>query len=139
MQTNNRNIDRSGGNGVEIVAFGNQTRKDKKLLKQFVGFHWKHYKDESHYIPLLDYEYLGFKLLGVCGFFEPRNLFFKHAEMKFFLAFRENKIVGRCNAFVNHNHNKQWKDRVGFFGHFESVNDLEVANALLDAAREFGE
>ncbi len=137
MQTNNENIDRSGGNEIEIVVFGNQTRQDKKLLKKFVGYHWKHYKDEPQYIPLLDYEYLGFKLFGVRGFFEPRNLFFKHAEMKFFLAFRENEIVGRCNAFVNHNHNKRWKDRVGFFGHFEAIDDTDVVYALLNAAQEW--
>ncbi len=63
------------GNGIEIVAFSNQSRQDKKLLKKFVDFHWKHYRDDPQYIPLLNYEYLGFKLLGVRGFFEHRNLF----------------------------------------------------------------
>ncbi len=57
--------------------------------------------------------------------------------MKFFLAFRENEIVGRCNAFVNHNHNKHWTDRVGFFGHFETINDTNVVYALLNAAQEW--
>jgi len=128
---------KSEGTGVEIVAFSNQSRQDKKLLGKFVGFHWKHYRDEPQYIPLLDYEYLGFKLLGIQGFFEPRNLFFKHAEMRFFLAFRDKEIVGRCNAFVNHNHNRRWQDKVGFFGHFEAIDDPGVAGALLSSSMEW--
>ncbi len=121
-------------NGVSIISFSNQTKPDKKLLKKFVDFHWKHYKNESQYVPLLDYEYLGFKLIGVTGFFEPDNLFFKHADMRFFLARKGTEIVGRCNAFVNHKHNEHWKDKVGFFGQFETIDDEEVSESLLSSA-----
>jgi len=118
---------------VNIISFSNKTVKDKKLLKKFVDFNWMHYKNDPQYVPLLDCEYLGSRLLGIIGFFESKNLFFKHAEMKFFLALRNNKVVGRCNAFINFHHNKHWKDNVGFFGHFESIDNQEVANALLKA------
>ena len=124
-------------NDIDIVSFSNQTKSDKKLLKKFVDFHWKHYRHDSKYIPLLDYEYLGFKLLGIKGFFEADNLFFKHAEMIFFLAYRNGEIVGRCAAFVNENHNKHWNDKVGFFGQFESINDKAVARALLSRSEEW--
>jgi len=119
---------------VSIVAFNNETKADRKLLKKFIDFHWSHYKNDPQYVPLLDYEYLGFKLLGIKGFFETDNLFYKHAEMRFFLAFQNAQLVGRCNAFVNHRHNEKWQDKVGFFGQFESIDDQTVANALLDAA-----
>lgn len=119
---------------VKIVSFSNQSREDKRLLKQFVNFHWTHYANDPRYIPLLDYEYLGFKLLGIHGFFETDNLFFKHAEMKFFLAFKNNEVVGRCNAFVNTRHNMHWKDKAGFFGQFESIEDQDVVHALIKAA-----
>lgn len=116
---------------LEIVAFGNH---DRRLLKKFVDFHWDHYRNDSQYIPLLDYEYLGFKLLGIHGFFEPDGLFLRHAEMRFFLAYQNGKPVARCNAFINYNHNKHWKDKVGFFGQFESIDDVEVCQTLLDTA-----
>ena len=92
---------------IDMVSFSNQTQQDKQYLKKFVDFHWKHYENDPQYIPLLDYEYLGFKLIGMVGFFEPRNLFFKHGEMNFFLAYKDGQIVGRCNAFVNYAHNEQ--------------------------------
>jgi len=119
---------------VSIVQFSNRTKQDKALLKKFVDFHWQHYEKDPQYVPLLDYEYLGFKLLGMTGFFEPSNLFFKHGEMSYFLAMRGDQVVGRCNAFINHNHNRHWKDRVGFFGQFESIDDQSVANALFEAS-----
>jgi len=121
-------------NDIKIISFSNRTSQDKKYLKQFVNFHWDHYKDDPLYIPLLDYEYLGFKLIGMTGFFEPQNLFFIHADIIFFMALKDDKIVGRCNAFINHNHNKHWNDRTGFFGQFETINEDEVTNALLNAA-----
>ncbi|HNW58756.1 MAG TPA: hypothetical protein PKI62_03675 [bacterium] len=117
-----------------IIQFSNQSADDRRLLKKFVDFHWQHYKNEPHFVPLLDYEYLGFKLLGITGFFEPANLFFEHGEMTFFLALRDETVVGRCNAFINHNHNRHWNDKVGFFGQFESSDDPAVTTALLDAA-----
>lgn len=122
---------------VNIVQFGNKSKSDKKYLKRFVDFHWKHYRNHSNYIPLLDYEYLGFSLIGIKGFFEDNNLFFKHADMVWFLAMRGTEVVGRCIAFVNHNHNKHWNDKVGFFGLFESIEDDAVTKQLLDAAKNW--
>ncbi|MCR4439305.1 MAG: hypothetical protein QHJ34_08695 [bacterium] len=119
---------------VELISFSNRTKEEGRLLRRFVDFHWEHYRDDPQYVPLLDFEYLGFKLLGIQGFFEPQNLFFKHADMRFFLAVRRGQTVGRCNAFVNHRHNERWQDRVGFFGQFECFDDQTVADALLEAA-----
>ncbi|MDZ7722396.1 MAG: hypothetical protein U5R06_06110 [candidate division KSB1 bacterium] len=119
---------------LQIISFGNT---DKQKLKKFVDFHWTLYKDDPQYVPLLNYEYLGFGLIGMTGFFEPKNPFFEHAEIQFFLAEKNNKIVGRCYAFINYNHNKHWDDRTGFFGGFESVDDPVVAKTLLQHAEEW--
>lgn len=130
----NHSVKRSS---VKIISFLNKTREDKRLLKKFVDFHWKHYRDEPNYIPLYDYEYLGMKLLGIHGFFEPDNPFYSHAKIIFFLALRDNKTVGRCYAYTNLNHNKRWNDRVGFFGEFESIKDPLVSQALLSSAESW--
>jgi len=95
------------------------------------------YESDPQYVPLLNYEYLGFKLIGIKGFFEPDNLFFKHAEMIFFMAMIDNQIVGRCNAFINYNHNKKWNDNVGFFGQFESIDNSAVAESLISASENW--
>jgi hypothetical protein len=115
---------------VEISSFGNSSPADRAQLEPFVEFHWTHYRGEPQYVPLLDYEYLGSRLLGITGFFEPRNLFFRHGRSQFFLARRDGRVVGRCNAFVNERHNMHAGDRTGFFGNFECIEDVAVARAL---------
>ncbi|MFO7890779.1 MAG: hypothetical protein R6V04_10620 [bacterium] len=122
---------------ISISTISNQQKDWKKQLKTFVDFHWQHYENDPQYIPLLDYEYLGFKLIGIKGFFEPDNLFFKHAEMIFFLARYNDQIIGRCNAFVNFNHNKKWNDKVGFFGQFETIDNAAVAKKLINASENW--
>ena len=48
-----------------------------------------------------------------------KNPFYEHASAQLFLAFRNGQAVGRIAAIENPRHNKHWKDRVGFFGHYE--------------------
>ena len=119
---------------IQVREFSFQTPGYKRLLKKFIDFHWQHYKNDEQYVPLLDYEYLGFRLIDMTGFFEPRNLFFKHAEMAFFIAEKNGEMIGRCNAFVNHRYNEHWNEKTGFMGQYESINDPNVTTELLNAA-----
>lgn len=63
------------------------------------------------------------------------NPFYKHAEMEMFLAERDGELVGRIAAIINHNHNVEHSENIGFFGFFECVDDQDVANALFEAAK----
>ena len=95
--------------------------------KHFVKFPWSVYKDYPMWVPplLMDRR----KLMD-----RKKNPFYKHAEAEFFLARRNRTVVGRIGAIVNHNHNKEHKENIGFFGFFESINDTDVARALLKTA-----
>jgi len=61
--------------------------------------------------------------------------FFEYGSADFFLAVRDGKAVGRIAAIENPKHNEYHRERTGFWGFFECVNDQEAANALFDAAR----
>lgn len=63
-----------------------------------------------------------------------KNPFFGHGSVQLFLAYKEGRIAGRIAAIENSLHNEFHSDKVGFFGLFESVEDREVASALLDTA-----
>jgi GNAT superfamily N-acetyltransferase len=63
-----------------------------------------------------------------------QNPFFRHGAAQHFLARRGGVVLGRVSAIENRLHNETHGDRVGFFGFFETVDDPEVAGALLDAA-----
>ena len=68
-----------------------------------------------------------------------RNPFFEHAEAEYFLAWRDGKVVGRISAHVDHRLNSYRDTKWGLFGFFESVDDPDVARALVDAARAWVE
>ncbi len=104
-----------------------KTRHD---LKQFIKFPWKIYHAYPNWVPPLIVDRL--KLLD-----RKKNPFFKHAEMELFLAERAGELVGRVGAIVDRNYIEFHQEKVGFFGFFESVDDIEVARALLDTARSW--
>ncbi len=71
-------------------------------------------------------------------FFNPKkNPYYQHSEVKLFLAYLDNNVVGRISAQSNTQHNKEHKENIGFFGFFECIENQAVANALFDAAYEW--
>ncbi|MEM7416587.1 MAG: N-acetyltransferase [Gemmatimonadota bacterium] len=65
------------------------------------------------------------------------NPFYQDADRALFLAYDEGRVVGRIAAIENRWHNRHHEDRVGFFGFFESIDDVAVAGALLSRAEEW--
>jgi len=66
---------------------------------------------------------------------ERRHPFYLHARRQPFLCYRDGESVGRIVAIKDDLHNDYYSDRVGFFGFFESIDDHQVAAALLDRAQ----
>ncbi|OPZ64765.1 MAG: hypothetical protein BWY83_03127 [bacterium ADurb.Bin478] len=73
---------------LQIIQFSNHTKEDKRWLKKFIDFHWQHYAADPAYVPLLDYEYTGFSLLGIVGFFKGKICFSSMAKCAFFSPWR---------------------------------------------------
>ena len=99
-----------------------------KKLGLFIDFPHELYKGDKNYVPEL---YLAQKDL-----LSPhKHPFFEHSKLDLFLAYKNNKIVGRIAAIRNNNHHKfTGIDTEGFFGFFECIDDYEVAKKLFDAA-----
>jgi len=66
-----------------------------------------------------------------------KHPFYAHADMQCFLARRNGQVCGRVAAIVDRNYNEFQKEEAGFFGFFESVDDVEVARAVMEAARKW--
>jgi len=113
-------------NSVEIIKVNN--KKDREI---FIRFPWEIYKNNPNWVPPLLFE--------VRAKLDPRkNPFFEHAEMELFLARRGERMVGRVAAIVDYRHNEYHREKVVFFGLYESLNDLEIARALLDTVAGWG-
>ena len=66
-----------------------------------------------------------------------KNPFFEHGEAAIFCAYRNGYPVGRCTASIDRDHLERYKDGVGFFGFLDTVDDEEVARALLARAESW--
>jgi len=117
-----------------LVEFGIDC---KKLLKKFVKFHWAHYKNERHFIPPLNGELLGNRLLSMKGVLTPDHPLHARVEVNHWLALQHGKVVGRIAGGINRDFNEFHKVKAASFSFFESVNDQEVASKLLDAVAQW--
>jgi GNAT superfamily N-acetyltransferase len=63
-----------------------------------------------------------------------KHPFHAHAEVAYFLAEVQSRPVGRIAAIINRRHNEYHRDRVGFFGLFDCVDDAAIAQSLFAAA-----
>ena len=104
--------------------------KTSRDLMKFIKFPFKLYKNDPYWVAPL--------LMEQKKFLNPhKNPYFEHSEVQLFLAYKDNKLAGRISAQTNVQHNKTHNDKVGFFGFFESINDQEVTDRLIDTAVEW--
>jgi GNAT superfamily N-acetyltransferase len=94
---------------------------------EFASFPWQLYASDPNWVPPIYNDRL--TLLN-----PDKHPFHEHAEAQYFLAYRDQVLMGTISAHINHRHNEVWRDKVGFFGFFEVVEDEIVAQSLLDAA-----
>ncbi len=105
--------------------------RTKRDLKDFIRFPWRVYRGDPNWVPPL--------LLDMKDRLDPRkHPFFEHAEAVYFLALRGGEIVGRIAAILDRNHNQAHGEKTSFFGLYESLDDAEVARALVGAAEAWG-
>ncbi|GAT62706.1 hypothetical protein [Paludibacter jiangxiensis] len=103
----------------------------RKELKQFIMFPFELYKNNKNWVPPLIMD--EWKMLD-----STKNPAFDHCEASYFLAYKDNKIVGRIAAIINHKANVRWDEKRTRFGWIAFIDDPEVSKALLDAAEAWG-
>lgn len=101
----------------------------KKEIIQFIDFAHDLYAQDKNYVPEI---FMGQKDM----FNKAKYPFFETGDAQMFLAFDDNKIVGRIAAIKNPNYNKYHNSNIGFFGFLEFIKSEEVLKVLLDAARK---
>lgn len=105
--------------------------KTKKDLKAFVKFPFELYKDSKFWVPPIISQELK-------TFDKKENPVFNDAEARFFLAYKNNKLVGRVAAIINWLEVKEQNQKKMRFGWFDFVDDIEVSQALLDTIERIG-
>jgi hypothetical protein len=109
--------------GIEVIEV-----KSKKDLDDFIKLPCSLYSKDSLYVPPLIKE--------MQRQFSDKNPFFLHAKARYFLSKKDGKFAGRIISIINQRYIELHNERAGFFGFFESINNQEVASALLDRVSE---
>ena len=101
----------------------------KQDRKAFVDFAWEVYRDDPAWIPPLKAE--------VHALLDPKkNPWFGHGRAALFLATRDDRIVGRISAQVDHLVQVHMEPGLGQWGLFEAL-DGDVAAALIAQAEQW--
>ena len=108
-----------------------KTVTTKTELKSFVRFANKLYKDNKYYVPCMPFDDMN-------TLSKETNAAFEFCEAELYLAYKDDRIVGRVAAIVNRKANPAWKVDQVRFGWFDFIDDIEVSSALLDAVVAFG-
>jgi GNAT superfamily N-acetyltransferase len=103
----------------------------KKEMKDFVLFSFDLYKNNPYWVPPIISEELE-------TFDKDKNPAFKTAEAYFYLAYQDNKIVGKLAAIINWDEVNILKKSKVRFGWFDVIDDIEVTKALLEKVYELG-
>ena len=99
-------------------------------LEDFIRVQEIVYRDDPNYVPPLRMELKDRLTPG-------KNPFWEHAEGALFTAWKDGQLVGRISAQIDQEHLRVHGDGAGFFGFFDTIDDQEVADALLARAERW--
>lgn len=103
----------------------------KEDLKAFIEFHYDLYKGNEYDVPNLYSDEIN-------TLSREKNAAFDFCVANYYLAIRDNKVVGRVAAIINNKANEKWNQKRVRFGWIDFIEDKEVLEALLKAVEDFG-
>ncbi len=98
----------------------------KKLLKKFVDFPNKLYRDVPQFVP-------AFFSDDMADWDKKKNPAFAYSEARCWLAYRQGEIVGRIGAILSHASNEKWGTKRMRFTQVDFIDDPAVSEALFAA------
>jgi hypothetical protein len=112
-------------NEIEIRKVGS-----RKALKKFVDFPFQLYKDNAYWVPPI-------KSGEIKTLRRDKNPVFEYCEAEYWLAYRDNKPVGRIAGIINHHEVERWNARRARFGWIDFINDPEVSRLLIETVQNW--
>ena len=105
--------------------------KTKQQRKQFVKIQFDLYKNNKFWIPpIIDDE--------IKAITPDKNPAFGFCDAKFFLAYKNDKCVGRVGAIINKKYNEKTGKKYIRFSRLEFIDDFDVSSALIKKVIDFG-
>ncbi len=105
--------------------------KTKKDLKTFIKIPYIIFKDNPYWVPPLIKDELQ-------TFDRKKNPAYESADTKLFVAYKNEKPVGRIAGILSYIANDKYNVKNLRFGWFDTIDDYKVASSLLKAVENWG-
>jgi GNAT superfamily N-acetyltransferase len=109
--------------------------ESRREMREFIHFPFRLYRGNPYWVPPLLFDERN-------TLDERKNPAFRHCQVRYLLARRDGRTVGRVAGIINRRYVEKWGNRYCRFGWLDFEDDPEVSAALLGAvegwARENG-
>ena len=114
---------------MDILTIDTENRRD---VKRFLDFPFQLYRDVPQWVPPFDSD--ARRMLD-----RTKHPFYQHSTAEFFLAVKDDRVVGRL-AVLDHRPYNEWNhSQTAFIYLFESENDPDASRGLFNAAFEWAQ
>ena len=104
--------------------------RTRKELKRFVDFPHQLYAGNAYWVPAMRKGELD-------TLDRAKNPAFSYCQARYWLAWRNGKIVGRIAGIINQRHHSVWGQPYMRFGWFDAVDDPSITRALLEKVEDW--
>ena len=111
-------------NEIKIVEV-----KTKKQIKEFVELPLRMYKDNPYYVPNMYGDEV--------ALFSKKSIHNLTCDQIFFIAYRDNKVVGRIQGIVQNQYNEINNTKKARFSRFHCEDNIETATKLFEAVESW--
>ena len=105
--------------------------KTRKERLTFVDFSNQMYKGNPCYVPTL----ISDELTNID---KKKSPAYEFCDMRFFLAYKDGKLVGRVGGIINHASNDKWDQKRIRLTRLDFIDDYEVSAALMKTIEDWG-
>lgn len=105
---------------------------NRRLLREFVNFPFKLYRDNPCWVPTLRSDDLN-------TLRKDKNPAFAFCQAKYWLAYKDGKIAGRIAGIINPRYQERWGNAYARFGWIDFINDDQVSQSLLSKVEEWAQ
>lgn len=102
----------------------------KKELKNFISFPFTLYGDNKFWVPPLLPEEMN-------NLSCKKNPAFDFCEAEYWLAYHDNKIIGRAAGIINNRYNDKVNKKIARFSYVDFIDDFDVSQKLFSQAEQW--
>lgn len=107
-----------------------KTISSKKDIKKFIAFPYDLYKDNKYFIPPLRFDEM--KSLD-----KKVNPAFDFCESKYWLVYKDDKVVGRVAGIINSKFNEKFNKKEARFGWIDFEDDPSISSLLFNTVEQW--